>query len=135
LPAEVLARVRSQLRRYTKLGGFSPEKEMKITYGNNTVDAEEKTVFVDEERISLTPTEFEILKLLIQNPGVIFSPKEIYRRIWNDSPYGAEGTVAVHIRRLREKIEITPAEPRYLKTIWGQGYRIEKHVGARKDKL
>ena len=126
LPAEVLARVRSQLRRYTKLGGFSPEKEMKITSGNITVDTEEKTVFVDEERIALTPTEFEILKLLIQNPGVIFSPKEIYRRIWKDDPYGAEGTVAVHIRHLREKIEIVPADPKYLKAVWGQGYKIEK---------
>ena len=86
----------------------------------------EKSVFIDGERVTLTPTEFEILKLLIQNPGVIFSPKEIYRRIWRDDPYGAEGTVAVHIRHLREKIEINPADPRYLKAVWGQGYKIEK---------
>ena len=125
-PAELLARVRSQLRRYTKLGGISAEKETKYVYGNITIDTEEKSVFVDGERVSLTPTEFEILKLLIQNQGVIFSPKEIYRRIWKDDPYGAEGTVAVHIRHLREKIEIVPAEPRYLKAVWGQGYKIEK---------
>ena len=104
LPAELLARVRSQLRRYTKLGGFSGEKETKYIHGNIVIDTEEKSVAVDGERVSLTPTEFEILKLLIQNPGVIFSPKEIYRRIWKDDPYGAEGTVAVHIRHLREKI-------------------------------
>lgn len=126
LPAELLARVRSQLRRYTQLGGFSAEKETKYVYGNIAIDAEEKSASVDGERVSLTPTEFEILKLLIQNPGVIFSPKEIYRRIWKDDPYGAEGTVAVHIRHLREKIEIVPAEPRYLKAVWGQGYKIEK---------
>ncbi|MBQ8496456.1 MAG: response regulator transcription factor [Clostridia bacterium] len=126
LPAELLARVRSQLRRYTKLGGFSSEKETKYVHGNIVIDTEEKSASVDGERVSLTPTEFEILKLLIQNPGVIFSPKEIYRRIWKDDPYGAEGTVAVHIRHLREKIEIVPAEPRYLKAVWGQGYKIEK---------
>ena len=126
LPAELLARVRSQLRRYTMLGGFTAEKETKFQHGNITVDTEEKSVFIDGERVTLTPTEFEILKLLIQNPGVIFSPKEIYRRIWRDDPYGAEGTVAVHIRHLREKIEINPADPRYLKAVWGQGYKIEK---------
>ncbi len=126
LPAELLARVRSQLRRYTLLGGFSSEKETKFRHGNITIDTEEKSVFVDDERITLTPTEFEILKLLIQNPGVIYSPKEIYRKIWKDDPYGAEGTVAVHIRHLREKIEIVPEEPRYLKSVWGQGYKIEK---------
>ena len=128
LPAELLARVRSQLRRYTKLGGIQPEKETRYKYGNMLIDLEEKRVFIEDEAISLTPTEFEILKLLTQNPGVVFSPKEIYRRIWKDDPYGAEGTVAVHIRHLREKIEIVPAEPKYLKAVWGQGYKIEKTV-------
>jgi DNA-binding response OmpR family regulator len=128
LPAELLARVRSQLRRYTQLGGIQPEKETKYKYGNMIIDLEEKRVFIEGEAISLTPTEFEILTLLTQNPGVVFSPKEIYRRIWKDDPYGAEGTVAVHIRHLREKIEIVPAEPKYLKAVWGRGYKIEKIV-------
>jgi len=126
LTSELLARVRSQLRRYTSLGGYNTEKETKYTYAGIVLDAEEKSVTVDGDLISLTPTEFEILKLLIKNPGVVFSPKEIYKRIWKDDPYGAEGTVAVHIRHLREKIEISPAEPRYLKAVWGQGYKIEK---------
>lgn len=126
LPAELLARVRSQLRRYTQLGGIQPEKETKYKYGNMIIDLEEKRVFIEGEAIALTPTEFEILTLLTQNPGVVFSPKEIYRRIWKDDPYGAEGTVAVHIRHLREKIEIVPAEPKYLKAVWGRGYKIEK---------
>ena len=125
-PSEVLARIRSQLRRYTNLGGYHTEKETKFSYEGIVLDADEKSVTLDGDLISLTPTEFEILKLLIKNPGVVFSPKEIYKRIWKDDPYGAEGTVAVHIRHLREKIEITPAEPRYLKAVWGQGYKIEK---------
>ncbi len=126
LPTELLARVRSQLRRYTQLGSYAHDKETKFAYANIVLDADEKSVTVDGDLIALTPTEFEILKLLIQNPGVVFSPKEIYKRIWKDDPYGAEGTVAVHIRHLREKIEVFPAEPRYLKAVWGQGYKIEK---------
>ena len=81
---------------------------------------------MDGETVNLTPTEFDILKLFMQHPGEVFSPKEIYRRVWNDAPYGAESTVAVHIRHLREKIEISPAEPRYLKVVWAQGYKLEK---------
>ncbi len=126
-PSEVIARVRSQLRRYLTLGG-TKEYDSKIVHGGIVLDSREKTLHVDGDPVLLTPTEFEILKLLLQNPGTVFSPKEIYRRIWNNSPYGAEGTIAVHIRRVREKIEINPAEPRYLKTIWGQGYRIEKKI-------
>ncbi len=83
-------------------------------------------VMLDGEEVSLTPTEYEILKLLMQHPGQVFSPREIYRRIWNDLPYGSENTVAVHIRHIREKLEIDPAEPRYLKVVWGQGYKCEK---------
>lgn len=126
-PVEVVARVRSQLRRYMQLGGGqAPEESSICTVGNIVLDDRAKEVFADGEKVNLTPTEYEILKLLMQSPGEVFSPKEIYRRVWKNAPYGAEGTVAVHIRHLREKIEINPAEPRYLKVVWAQGYKIEK---------
>ncbi len=124
-PVEVMARVRSQLRRYITLGGKQGE-ENRLCIGNIELDDRSKQVFVDGEETTLTPTEFEILKLLMQNAGVVLSPKEIYRRVWNDEAFGAEGTVAVHIRHLREKIEINPAEPRFLKVVWAHGYKIEK---------
>ena len=126
-PVEVLARVRSQLRRYMQFGGGQAVAEASAcTVGGITLDDRAKEVFVDGEKINLTPTEYEILKLLMQSPGEVFSPKEIYRRVWKSAPYGAESTVAVHIRHLREKIEINPAEPRYLKVVWAQGYKIER---------
>jgi len=124
-PLEVLARVRSQLRRYMQLGG-SGIKPGALIIGNISLDDGSKDVTVDGENVSLTPTEYEILKLLMNNPGRVFSPKEIYKLIWKDEPYGAESTVAVHIRHLREKVEINPAEPRYIKAVWGQGYKIER---------
>ncbi len=126
-PVEVMARVRSALRRYILLGGGAVKAES-IRIGGIELDDREKSVTLDGENVSLTPTEFEILRLLMQNPGQVFSPKEIYRRVWQDAPYGSENTVAVHIRHLREKIEIDPARPRYLKVVWGQGYKIEKGV-------
>ncbi len=129
-PVEVLARVKSQLRRYMQLGsGTTPVQTLRV--GGIELDDKEKTVHLDGEEISLTPTEYEILKLLMQNPGQVFSPKEIYKRIWNDAPYGSENTVAVHIRHLREKVEIDPAEPRYLKVVWGQGYKCERSVSGK----
>lgn len=124
-PVEVAARVKSQLRRYMQLGGGNVKPEV-LRVGGIELDDKEKTVTLDGEHVALTPTEYDILKLLMQNPGQVFSPKEIYTRIWNDLPYGSENTVAVHIRHLREKLEINPAEPRYLKVVWGQGYKIEK---------
>lgn len=125
-PVEVLARVRSQLRRYTQLGSVqSGDAAGKYTLGGITLCDKTKEVTLDGEPVTLTPTEFDILKLLIRHPGEVFSPKEIYRRVWNDAPLGAEGTVAVHIRHLREKLEINPAEPRYLKVVWAQGYKLE----------
>ena len=124
-PLEVLARVRSQLRRYMRLGGSS-SGDSALTIGNISLDDSSKDVTVDGEQVSLTPTEYEILKLLMNNPGRVFSPREIYRLVWKDKPYGAETTVAVHIRHLREKVEINPAEPRYIKAVWGQGYKIER---------
>lgn len=124
-PVDVLARVRSQVRRYTQLGSKPEAKESVLRVGNLEMDDRTKTVLRDGEQVNLTPTEYEILKLFMEHPGQVFSPKEIYRIVWSDSPYGAENTVAVHIRHLREKLEYNPAEPRYLKVVWGQGYKID----------
>ena len=129
-PGELLARVRSQLRRYMQLGGGKPREE-ELCIGGLCLDDKRKEVTADGEPVTLTPTKYEILKLLMQNPGEVFSPKALYRRVWNDEPYGAESTVAVHIRHLREKLEINPAEPRYIKAVWGQGYKLEKGGGER----
>ncbi len=124
-PVEVTARVRSQLRRYFQLGSRAVAPEL-FTVGDIELDDSAKQVTSAGSPVSLTPTEYEILKLLMSNPGKVYSPKEIYRQVWQDSPIGSDNTVAVHIRHLREKIEINPAEPRYLKVVWGQGYKIEK---------
>jgi DNA-binding response OmpR family regulator len=124
-PMEVLARVRSQLRRYTQFGGARSPESTVCSIGNISLDDSEKKVLVDGEPVNLTPTEYAILHFLMRSPNKVFSPKEIYIAIRNEAPYGAEGTIAVHIRHLREKIEINPAEPRYLKAVWGQGYKIE----------
>ena len=123
-PLEVTARVRSQLRRYLQLGGGVTVPE---TYRNGGILLcdREKAVTVDGEPVSLTPKEYEILKLLLAHPGRVFSPKEIYAEVWKEKPLGTDNTVAVHIRHLREKLEITPAEPRYIKVIFGQGYKME----------
>ena len=124
-PVEVAARVKSQLRRYMQLGGGNM-RQMVLSIGGIELDDRAKSVTLDGEAVALTPTEYEILKLLMEHPGQVFAPKDIYQRIWNDLPYGSENTVAVHIRHLREKLEINPAEPRYLKVVWGQGYKMEK---------
>lgn len=125
-PAEVIARVRSQLRRYTLLGGKVDTKKL-LCNGGVEMDDEEKIVKVDGERISLTPVEYDILKLLLENPGKVFSSNEIYQKIWNEPFINGENTVAVHIRHLREKIEINPSDPRYIKVVWGRGYKMEKN--------
>lgn len=125
-PVEVSARVKSQLRRYMQLGGDRETGSDVLVCGGIEMNDTAKEVFAEGTEISLTPTEYDILKLLLQNQGKVFSPKDIYRKIWNDVPYGSDNTVAVHIRHLREKIEINPAEPKYLKVVWGQGYKIEK---------
>ena len=124
-PLEVSARVRSQLRRYFKFGGGAGMSEV-YTVGGLELNTETRTVTVDGNEVSLTPKEYEILKLLISNPGRVYSPKEIYSLIWNEKPFGSDNTVAVHIRHIREKIEINPSEPRYVKVIFGQGYKMEK---------
>ena len=123
-PVELLARVRSQLRRYMLLGGSAAAEE--LVNGGLALTDKSKEFTVDGEPISLTPTEFEILRLLMRHPGEVFRPADIYRQVWRDQPYGAESTVAVHIRHIREKIEIDPSDPRYVKAVWGQGYKMER---------
>lgn len=123
-PLEVQARVRSALRRYLQLGSGSATKECYIIGGIELNDST-KTVTLDGDEITLTPKEFDILRLLMREQGKVFSPKEIYEKVWCEKPMGAENTVAVHIRHLREKLEINPAEPRYIKVLFGQGYKIE----------
>ena len=124
-PVEMMARVRSQLRRYTRLGG-SVAHEDSLSAGGIVMDDREKIVTLDGEPVKLTPTEYDILHLLLKNPGKVFRPDEIYRAVRNEEPYGAEASIAVHIRHLREKLEIDPGEPRYLKAVWGQGYKLER---------
>ena len=125
VPVEVLARVRSHLRRYDKLGSRAPEGEDELTLGGITLNDRTKEVTVEGEMVSLTPTEYSILRLLMTHPGKVYSTKALYEAVWQEAAFGSEGAVAVHIRHLREKIEINPSEPRYLKVVWGQGYKIE----------
>lgn len=126
-PLELLARVKSQLRRYTQLGGTAKEKKDNVyEAGGLVLNDDLKQVTVDGEAVKLTPIEFKILRLLMQNQGRVFSISQIYEAIWNEEAIGADNTVAVHIRHIREKIEINPKEPRYLKVVWGVGYKIEK---------
>lgn len=125
VPVEVLARVRSHLRRYAKLGSRVDDSSHVLTVGSITLDDTTKVVSVDGEPVSLTPIEHSILHLLMRNPGKVYSTKALYEAVWREAALGSEGAVAVHIRHLREKIEINPSEPRYLKVVWGQGYKIE----------
>lgn len=124
-PAEVMARVRSHLRRYTHLGGLAVEKEGTLTIGGISLDDSKKQVTVEGEAVNLTPREYSILKFLMERPNQVYASKDIYLAVWEQDPLGAEGSVAVHIRHLREKIELDPSHPRYLKVIWGQGYKLE----------
>ena len=124
-PLELIARVKSQLRRYTSLGSIA-EKVSTIKIGNIELDRDAKEVRVNGEPIKLTATEYGILQLLMENAGKIFSIDEIYEKVWNEMSFAPENTVSVHIRRIREKIEANPKEPRYLKVVWGIGYKIEK---------
>ena len=135
-PTELLARVRSQLRRYTRLGGAGQNMadcngnaqkagdRLLLTCGPICMDDDGKTVTVDDDPVALTPREYEILRFLLRHPGSVYSAAELYREVWQEEPLGAEGTVAVHIRHLREKLEIDPASPRYLQVVWGQGYKL-----------
>ena len=123
-PVEVLARVKSQLRRFSSLGSRTEEPDT-LTLGGIVLDDRTKVVTVEGEPVNLTPTEYAILKLLMSSPGKVFSTKVLYESVWQEVALGSEGAVAVHIRHLREKIEINPSEPRYLKVMWGQGYKME----------
>ncbi|MBR4026934.1 MAG: response regulator transcription factor [Lachnospiraceae bacterium] len=123
-PVELQARVKSQLRRYMQLGSGTMLAE-KARIGGIEMDDKAKEVTLDGEKVNLTRTEYDILKLLMEHQGEVFSPNQIYERVWKDNPYGTENTVAVHIRHLREKIEYNPQEPRYLKVVWGRGYKME----------
>ena len=123
-PLEVTARVHSQLRRYLKLGGGTPAKEA-YTAGGIELNDRTKEVRLDGEPVVLTPKEFEILKTLMANPGRVFSPKGLYETVWHEKPFGSDNTVAVHIRHLREKLEIDPSNPRHIKVVFGQGYKME----------
>ena len=127
---ELIARVKSQLRRYMLLGGAgqpaqpADEDAGSITIGGIELKDREKKVTLDGEEVSLTPREYDILKLLMEHPGKVYSPKEIYSEIWNEPSYGAENSVAVHVRHLREKLEYDPANPRYVIAVWGHGYKM-----------
>ena len=123
-PAEVIARVKSQLRRYMQLGAGKTQSDV-VSIGAVSLDDRQKIVSVDGDQVTLTPREFDILKFLMNNAGTVYTPKELYRQVWQEEPLGAENVVAVHIRHIREKIEINPAEPRYLKVVWGKGYKFE----------
>ncbi len=125
VPVEILARVRSHLRRYDRLGAKPADSGDTVTIGGIVLNDRAKTVTVDGEDAGLTPIEYDILKLLMEHPGKVFSSRVIYEKVWQENPYGSENAVAVHIRHLREKIEINPSEPRYLKVVWGRGYKME----------
>ena len=125
-PLELVARVKSQLRRYTKLGNMPTESQAIFTVGGLVINDDTKEVIVDDVPVKLTPIEYNILLLLVKNQGRVFSIDQIYEKIWNEQAIGADNTVAVHIRHIREKIEFNPREPRYLKVVWGVGYKVDK---------
>lgn len=129
-PVEVQARIKSQLRRYLQLGGGAV-KPTTMRIGGIEMDDHAKTVTVDGAEVNLTPREYDILRLLMQHPDTVFSPKEIYRTVWEELPLNADNAVAVHIRHIREKIEINPSEPRYLQVVWGKGYKMVSQKGDR----
>lgn len=131
-PAEVMARVRSHLRRYAQLGGKVVLEDGLLAVGGISLDDSQKIVLSEGEKVNLTPREYSILKLLLENPNKVFSSKEIYTAVWEQEPLGAESSVAVHIRHLREKLEVNPSEPRHLKVIWGQGYKLEGETNEKK---
>ncbi|MGG0237256.1 response regulator transcription factor [Bacillus rhizoplanae] len=127
-PLELIARIKSQLRRYMKMSGGFIQNENEIEIGDMKINVATHEVIVAEEEVKLTPREFSILELLARNRGMVFSADQIYERIWNEQPFQSDNTVMVHIRKIREKIEENPRKPRYIKTVWGVGYKIEKDI-------
>ncbi|MCP1125921.1 response regulator transcription factor [Bacillus sp. 3103sda1] len=127
-PLELIARIKSQLRRYMKMSGGFIQDENEIEIGDMKINVATHEVIVAEEEVKLTPREFSILELLARNPGMVFSADQIYERIWNERPFQSDNTVMVHIRKIREKIEENSRKPRYIKTVWGVGYKIEKDI-------
>lgn len=126
-PLELIARVKSQLRRYTKLGSMAaPVNNGIIENGSLLLDDNQKAVFIDDVDVHLTPTEYKIVKLLMENMGIVFSSSQIYEKIWDEDAFATDNIVSVHIRRIREKIEIDPKNPRYLKVMWGVGYKMDR---------
>lgn len=128
-PIELIARVKSQLRRFKQFGGSgkqAEEEEGILSLGGLSMNVPSRELLVDGVKTDLTPKEFDILKTFMMNKGIVLSPDTIYRKVWGEEPFGIETTVAVHIRHLREKIEINPSEPRYIKVVWGQGYKMDK---------
>jgi len=126
-PPELVARVRSQLRRYTRLGDVNSASDSRIVNGRLCYDSAQRLLTADGEPVHLTATELGIVELLMRNPGRVFPAEEIYRRVWGEEAFASEKTVMVHIRRIREKIELNPKEPDYLKVVWGIGYKMDKH--------
>jgi DNA-binding response OmpR family regulator len=124
-PLELLARVKSQLRRYTSFGSMETKSDVYRT-GGLVIDDQSKTITVDGDAVHLTPVQYKILKLLTANAGRVFSIEDIYEKVWNEAAFSPENTISVHIRKIREKIEINPKEPKYLKVVWGVGYKVEK---------
>ncbi|WP_144551906.1 response regulator transcription factor [Bacillus mycoides] len=127
-PLELIARIKSQLRRYMKMSGFVVQNESEIEIGDVKINVLTHQVIVMDEEVKLTPREFSILELLARNVGMVFSAEQIYEKVWNERSFQSDNTVMVHIRKIREKIEENPRKPRYIKTVWGVGYKIEKDI-------
>ncbi|KAA0796446.1 DNA-binding response regulator [Bacillus sp. JAS102] len=127
-PLELIARIKSQLRRYMKMNGFAIQNEDELEIGEMKINISTHKVIVEGEEVKLTPREFSILELLARNPGMVFSAEQIYEKVWNERSFQSDNTVMVHIRKVREKIEENPRKPRYIKTVWGVGYKIEKDI-------
>ncbi|MCM0623598.1 response regulator transcription factor [Lysinibacillus sp. OL1_EC] len=125
-PLELIARIKSQLRRYLKMSGINSSNKEELEVGDLRINTATHEVFVNNERVKLTPREFAILELLVSNPGIVMSAEQIYEKVWKEEAFQSENTVMVHIRKIRERIEANPRNPQYIKTVWGVGYKVEK---------
>ncbi|HBT74167.1 MAG TPA: DNA-binding response regulator [Lysinibacillus sp.] len=127
-PLELIARIKSQLRRYLKMNGMNSSNNEELEIGDLRINTATHEVFVNNEKVKLTPREFAILELLVRNPGIVMSAEQIYERVWKEEAFQSENTVMVHIRKIRERIETNPRNPQYIKTVWGVGYKVEKDL-------